>query len=314
MEYFFVRFWMKGEGPFIQGEAVADREIKSLGLLTDSFNAVFVREVLPGLERAVAGKPVKLELIEMQELSAPEKNRHMERLALEHRVDALVICHLPFNSRQAALFVEAQIPVGYLAGRLEGVDWCMVDEIQGSYEATRHLLAMGHRRLALVSGPPVALESRLREDGFLRALKEAGMSLDRGSDVKIVNFSENEGYEAGHLLMQMANAPTGVFCSAGDLTCLGLMAAFREWGLLLPRDLSLVGYDGLSFTEHLDPPLTTVKQPLARMAEDLAERVIRRLLEPGSQAPRGELYEPRLIVRHSTAYPLDHQPATAPAL
>jgi DNA-binding LacI/PurR family transcriptional regulator len=286
---------------------MASGEIKTLGLLTDSFNAVFVREVLPGLEAALAGKPVRLEQIEMQELSAPEKNRHIERLALERAVDALIVCHLPFNSRQAALFVESRIPVGYLAGRLEGVDWCMVDEIQGAYEATRHLLAMGHKRLALVSGPPVALESRLREDGFLRALKEAGMSPERGSDIKIVNFSENEGYEAGHLLMQMPEAPTGVFCSAGDLTCLGLMAAFKEWGLRLPRDLSIVGYDGLAFTEHLDPPLTTVKQPLVQMAQVLAERVIQRLLEPGSQAPRGELFEPRLIVRHSTAYPMDRQ-------
>ena len=286
---------------------MASGEIKTLGLLTDSFNAVFVREVLPGLEAALAGKPVRLEQIEMQELSAPEKNRHIERLALERSVDALIVCHLPFNSRQAALFVESRIPVGYLAGRLEGVDWCMVDEIQGAYEATRHLLAMGHKRLALVSGPPVALESRLREDGFLRALKEAGMSPERGSNIKIVNFSENEGYEAGHLLMQMPEAPTGVFCSAGDLTCLGLMAAFKEWGLRLPRDLSIVGYDGLAFTEHLDPPLTTVKQPLVQMAQVLAERVIQRLLEPGSQAPRGELFEPRLIVRHSTAYPMDRQ-------
>jgi DNA-binding LacI/PurR family transcriptional regulator len=166
---------------------------------------------------------------------------------------------------------------------------------------------MGHKRLALVSGPPVALESRLREDGFLRALKEAGINPERGSDIKIVNFSENEGYEAGHLLMQMPDSPTGVFCSAGDLTCLGLMAAFKEWGLRVPRDLSLVGYDGLAFTEHLDPPLTTVKQPLNRMAQVLGERVIKRLLEPGVHAPQGELFEPRLLVRHSTAYPMDRQ-------
>ena len=62
---------------------MASGEIKTLGLLTDSFNAVFVREVLPGLEAALAGKPVRLEQIEMQELSAPEKNRHIERLHRE---------------------------------------------------------------------------------------------------------------------------------------------------------------------------------------------------------------------------------------
>ena len=246
---------------------------KVIGVLTDSMNAVFAKEALAGLEEPARALGVELRLIELEELSEPEKNRHIELLALEHQVHALLVCHLPFNVRQAALFVEERIPVGYLAGRIEGIDWCMVDEIQGSYEATRHLLAMGHRRIAMLSGPPVALESRLREDGFLRALKEEGLALDRSSQVKIVNFSENEGYEAGHLIMRLPERPTAVFCAAGDLTCLGLMAAFKEWGLKVPRDISLVGYDGLSFTEHLDPPLTTVGQPLKAMAQTLLARL-----------------------------------------
>lgn len=280
---------------------------KILGLLTDSFNAVFVKEAMAGIEEAISGAAVELKLIELDELPGPEKYRRIERLALEHQVDALLVCHIAFNSRQAALFVEERIPVGYLAGRMDGIDWCMVDEIQGAYDATRHLLAMGHRNIALVSGPPVALESRLREDGFLRALKEEGINVNRGSQIKIVNFGENEGYEAGHLLMQMPDPPTAIFCSAGDLTCLGLMAAIKEWAVRIPHDLSLVGYDGLSFTEHLDPPLTTVKQPLKEMGRLLAGRVVQRLLHPGITPPQGELFEGKLMVRHSTAYPVDQQ-------
>lgn len=281
---------------------------KRLGVLTDSINAVFAREALQGLEEPAATLGLSVELIELEELAEPEKNRHIERLALEHQVDALLVCHLPFNVRQAALFVEERIPVGYLAGRIEGIDWCMVDEIQGSYEATRHLLAMGHRRIAMLSGPPVALESRLREDGFLRALKEEGLNLDRSSQIKIVNFSENEGYEAGHLIMRMPERPTAVFCAAGDITCLGLMAAFKEWGVKVPRDISLVGYDGLSFTEHLDPPLTTVAQPLRAMSQTLLTRLAESLRHPG-RSPQGELFEARLQVRNSTAYPPEKQVA-----
>lgn len=279
---------------------------KVLGVLTDSMNAVFAKEALQGLDEPARTLGLELKLIELEELSEPEKNRHIELLALEHQVHALLVCHLPFNVRQAALFVEERIPVGYLAGRIEGIDWCMVDEIQGSYEATRHLLAMGHRRIAMLSGPPVALESRLREDGFLRALKEEGLNLDRSSQVKIVNFSENEGYEAGHLIMRLPERPTAVFCAAGDLTCLGLMAAFKEWGLKVPRDISLVGYDGLSFTEHLDPPLTTVGQPLKAMAQTLLARLTESLKHPG-RVPQGELFEARLLVRNSTAYPPEKQ-------
>jgi DNA-binding LacI/PurR family transcriptional regulator len=274
-----------------------------LGLLTDSFNAIFVQEALKGVEAALADLPLKVRLVEIEELTEPEKNRRIERLALEHEIDGVLVCHLAFNARQAALFKDARIPVGFLAGRLEGVDWCMSDEVEGAYKATRHLLSLGHRQMALVGGPPVALESRLREDGFLRALKEEGIDLERGSQVRILNFSQNEGYEAGHLLRGIAQPPTAVFCAAGDITCLGLMTAFREWGARVPHDVSLVGYDGLAFSAHLDPPLTTVRQPLNGMARCLAQRVALRMLEPERHEPRGELFEPELLVRSSTAYP-----------
>jgi LacI family transcriptional regulator len=280
---------------------------KVIGLLTDSFNAVFVHEALPGLEAGISGANVVLKLIELEDFDEVEKNRQIERIALERQVDALLVCHLPFNSRQAALFIESGIPVAVLANRLDGVDWCMADEIQGAYQATRHLLDMGHRRIALLSGPPVALESRLREDGFLRALKEQGINVDRSSQIKILNFTQNEGYEAGHVLMRLSETPTAVFCSAGDLTCLGLMAAFKEWGLRIPRDISVVGYDGLSFGEHLDPALTTVKQPLFKMAKAVVERLAYRLLHPRGSEPQGELFEPSLVIRQSTALPQEMQ-------
>lgn len=286
---------------------MAPNSPKVIGLLTDSFNAVFVHEALPGLEAGISGANVVLKLIELEDFDEVEKNRQIERIALEHQVDALLVCHLPFNSRQAALFIESRIPVATLANRLDGVDWCMADEIHGAYQATRHLLDMGHRRIALLSGPPVALESRLREDGFLRALKEQGINVDRSSQIKILNFTQNEGYEAGHVLMRLAETPTAVFCSAGDLTCLGLMAAFKEWGLRIPRDISVIGYDGLSFGEHLDPALTTVKQPLFKMAKVVVERLTYRLLNPGQGEPQGELFEPSLVIRQSTALPVEMQ-------
>jgi LacI family repressor for deo operon, udp, cdd, tsx, nupC, and nupG len=106
--------------------------------------------------------------------------------------------------------------------------------------------------------------------------------------------------------MRLPERPTAVFCAAGDLTCLGLMAAFKEWGLKVPRDISLVGYDGLSFTEHLDPPLTTVGQPLKAMAQTLLARLAESLKHPG-RVPQGELFEARLLVRSSTAYPPEKQ-------
>ena len=277
--------------------------VKRIGILTDSVNSVFVREAMQGFERALQGKDASLELFELHELDEVSKNREIERLALEKAADAFVLAHLPFNYRQAALFHDQKIPLGYLAGRLEGVDWVMVDEVQGAYDAARHLLAMGHRRIAMVSGPPVALESRLREDGFLRALKEEGLSAGREAQVKILNFTEDEGYEAGHLLTRLPEPPSAVFVAAGDLTALGVISALHEHGLSIPRDISVVGYDDLAFAGHLDPPLTTVRQPLADMGAQLMVRMLEALKEGPAHRCGGELVAATLMVRQSTGRP-----------
>lgn len=276
---------------------------KRIGILTDSLNSVFVHCAMAGFERALEGQGVALDLFELDGLDDVQKNREIERLALEHQADAFVIAHIPFNYRQASLFKDQHIPLAYLAGRVEGLDWVMVDEIQGAYDATRHLLAMGHRKIALVSGPPVALESRLREDGFMRALKEEGLSTGREHQIKILNFTESEGFEAGNLLMRLPELPSAVFVSAGDLTALGVISALREHGLKVPQDISVVGYDDLAFAVHLDPPLTTVHQPLAEMGALAIQRLLAALRDGPSHQPKGEMLAAELVVRQSTGKP-----------
>jgi DNA-binding LacI/PurR family transcriptional regulator len=273
---------------------------RTIGILASSLSSVFVNEALQGLEEGLKGSDFELALFETEGLNVPEKNHYIESLALEKKAAAFVYVHLPLNAAQVAMFRDNHIPLAYLAGRMEGVDWFMVDEVMGAYLATKHLLSLKHRRIALVSGPLVALESRLREDGFLRALKEQGAEYGRHRDIKILNYSEGEGYDAANLLLDLQDFPTAIFVSAGDLTALGVMTAIRDRGLKVGRDVSVVGYDDLRFAATLDPPLTTVKQPLREMGRQAVLRLLSSLKDP-SRKPDGDLYEPELILRHSTA-------------
>ena len=171
---------------------------------------------------------------------------------------------------------------------------------KGAYDATRHLIALGHQKIALVSGPLATLESRLREDGFLRALKDSGVEFGRERDVKILNFSEGEGYDAVKLLLTLPERPTAIFVSAGDLTALGVLTALKEAGIKVPGDISVVGFDDLDFAATLTPPLTTVRQPLAKMGETLMLRLLDALKNPGTHQPGGDLIDAELIIRMST--------------
>jgi DNA-binding LacI/PurR family transcriptional regulator len=273
---------------------------RTIGILASSLSSVFVNEALQGLEEGLQGSGYELALFETEGLNIPEKNHYIESLALERKAAALVYVHLPLNAAQVAMFRDNHIPLAYLAGRMEGVDWFMVDEVMGAYLATKHLLSLKHQRIALVSGPLVALESRLREDGFLRALKEQGAEYGRHRDVKILNYSEGEGYDAANLLLDLPDYPTAIFVSAGDLTALGVMTAIKDRGFKVGKDISVVGYDDLRFSATLDPPLTTVRQPLKEMGRQAMQRLLLAMKDPAHK-PDGDLFEPELVLRQSTA-------------
>ncbi|WP_459644057.1 LacI family DNA-binding transcriptional regulator [Kineococcus sp. NUM-3379] len=170
----------------------------------------------------------------------------------------------------------------------------------GGLVATRHLLGLGHRRIAVVSGPSDVLCSRARIDGYRSALDEAGIAVDPAL-VRYGNFHAGGGYAHGRDLLTLPDRPTAVFAGS-DYQALGVLRSARELGLRVPQDLSVVGYDDLPLTGWIDPPLTTVRQPLREMAATATRMVL--------SLARGEVptnlridLATELVVRESTAPP-----------
>ncbi len=171
---------------------------------------------------------------------------------------------------------------------------------QGGLAATRHLLALGHRRIGVIGGPDGMMCGRARIDGYRAALESAGVGYDPAL-VRDGDFHHEAGYTAGRELLRLPDRPTAVF-AGNDLQALGLYEAARERGLRIPLDLSVVGFDDLPLARWISPPLTTVRQPLTEMAEAAVRLVLRlgRGEEPG--APRVDLAT-WLVERASTAPP-----------
>jgi LacI family transcriptional regulator, xylobiose transport system transcriptional regulator len=170
----------------------------------------------------------------------------------------------------------------------------------GGLTATRHLLGLGHRRIAVIGGPEWILCSRARIDGYRAAMDEAGVPV--GAElVSYGRFHVAEGIDRGRALLRLPDRPTAIF-AGNDLQALGVYQAAREARLHIPEDLSVVGFDDLPVTQWVSPPMTTIRQPLVEMAEEAAEMVIAIARgEPPAQ-PRVELAT-ELIVRESTAPP-----------
>jgi DNA-binding LacI/PurR family transcriptional regulator len=171
----------------------------------------------------------------------------------------------------------------------------------GGLQATRHLLELGHQRLAVISGQDDVLCSRERVAGFRFAHEDAGIPVDPEL-VRYGNFSVESGYRHGMDLLSRPDRPTAIFAGA-DMQAVGVLRAARRLGLHIPDDLSLIGYDNLPMAAWTDPALSTINQPL----RDMAGTAARILLDLARGVPltttRIDLVT-ELIVRESTSPPM----------
>jgi DNA-binding LacI/PurR family transcriptional regulator len=170
----------------------------------------------------------------------------------------------------------------------------------GGFSATRHLLDLGHRRIATITGPNRMLASRARLDGYRAALDDASTPV-APELIYEGTFLPEDGLIHGRTLLGLAARPTAVV-THNDLQALGLYQAAAEAGLRIPDDLSVVGFDDLPITNWVTPPLTTIHQPLTEMAASAANLAI--ALGRGETPPHHRLeLATELVIRASTAPP-----------
>ncbi|HYC07001.1 MAG TPA: LacI family DNA-binding transcriptional regulator [Candidatus Binatia bacterium] len=171
----------------------------------------------------------------------------------------------------------------------------------GGLAATRHLLALGHRRIGVVTGPQEILCSRARLDGYRAAMDAAGVGVDPEL-IRFGDFHVASGVEHGRAMLSLPDRPTAIFCG-NDLMALGVYQAAREARLHIPEDLSVVGFDDLPVAGWVGPPLTTVRQPLSQMAVSAARLVLSLARGDHPAQTRVEL-STELVVRDSTSPPV----------
>lgn len=172
------------------------------------------------------------------------------------------------------------------------------DNFVSARDAVRHLLDLGHRRIAFIGGTQNSGQSNQRLQGYMAALAEQGIQpppewLETG------NFSHLSGLEAGKRLLNLRERPSAIF-AASDMVAFGVMEAARTAGLRLPQDLSIVGYDDTEAAALADPPLTSIRPPLQRLAEAAVQELIARIENSSEQHSCIELPS-QLVLRASTA-------------
>ena len=179
-------------------------------------------------------------------------------------------------------------------------DVVVVANEAGSYAATRHLLRMGHRNLAVITGPLHLTNAAERLKGFRRALDDAQVSIEP-EYVQEARFDRQSGYQAALRLLRMLPRPTAIF-ACNDLMALGVLLAARELNVVCPDELSIVGFDNLDFTEFTAPGLTTVHQSGYQLGATAARLLLERI--DGSKRRIKKVVLPtELKIRYSASPP-----------
>ena len=213
---------------------------------------------------------------------------------------ALLVLHLPDSSELQGL-AAARIPLVVIDPPGEpgpGIRSVGTTNWQGCLTATRHLIELGHRRIAIIGGPEHLWSSRARLAGYRAALEAAGLPA-AGELIRRDDFCTEGGRRQARELLAMAQPPTAIV-AGNDPQAFGVLQALGERGLRAPDDLSVVGFDDVPVASWATPALTTVRQPLAAMAATAFRMLHGR---PGAGEPHHIELATTLVIRESTGPP-----------
>ncbi|HEY0258634.1 MAG TPA: LacI family DNA-binding transcriptional regulator [Lacisediminihabitans sp.] len=221
----------------------------------------------------------------------------LERL-MSQSIEGLVVIAPQVRVFDAIRELDIRVPLVTLdsTGRKDART-LSVDQLAGARMATRHLIDLGHRDIVHLAGPQDWIEAEARMTGFLDEMIEADLTVRAPI---LGDWTVDFGYEVGRELTRFRDF-TAVF-AANDLMALGLIHAFRDAGLDVPRDVSVVGFDDIPEAAHYWPPLTTVRQDFAEIGRRSVAMVLGELA--GELDRRYDQISPELIVRKSTAPPV----------
>lgn len=281
----------------------------TIGLVLGDLSNPYSTELANAVRESLSFRGFGL-FICISEHSADEDITAFESL-VDHNIDGLIVATRSNEEGDAHLesIANTNLPI-VVVGRdfkHELVDQVSADNFTGGFEATQHLIDLGHRRIAFIGAGYENRSNLKRLQGYLKALEMHGIEVDgrlitgrKESASDVPGYStEKIGYEAMRRLLSLPNRPTAIF-ARNDFTAFGAMSAIKEAGLSVPRDFAVVGFDDTPLAIHMSPRLTTVRQPMRLQGQLAAKMLLNRILENPDSEREARILDCELIVREST--------------
>lgn len=269
----------------------------SIGVITQAIDSPFYGGALRGIEQEL-DKAGYSPLFVSGHWNAVHEARCIDTLR-SRRVDGLIVLTGRLSDNALKIAAKA-LPVVVTGRKLRGPRLYSVDfdNVEGSRLAMEHLLSLGHRRIAFITGDPLHPDAQARERGYRATLEAAGIAYDPALVIP-GSYQEESGRVAVEQLLSAGRRFSAIF-AANDQMALGAALGLHRRGLRVPEDVSLVGFDDLQASMYMSPPLSTVHQPVGDLGRLAAQAMLDLLAQ---RTPTAVLPSPVFVVRESTAAP-----------
>ncbi|KIP97685.1 MULTISPECIES: LacI family DNA-binding transcriptional regulator [Pseudomonas] len=282
-----------GYKPNLMAIQFRSQRTRNLVVLVPDIANTFFAQVIRGIQEAASAFDYRVLLCNT--LGNPETERQFAELVDARQADGVIQLRAfdPFARQDHP-------PLVNICEIVDDAPWPTVslNNRGAARTMTEHLLGLGHRRIGLIQGPPDSPLTRERFAGYREALDAAGIGLDPAL-LQDGNYDCQSGHAAAAHLLGVESRPTAIFCE-NDEMAMGAIRCIRQAGLRIPEDISVAGFDDISFAAFCDPPLTTIAQPAEAFGKH-AVAMLLALLEGRSIAEHRLILPFELVVRSSTA-------------
>ncbi|MEN4041075.1 MAG: LacI family DNA-binding transcriptional regulator [Anaerolineaceae bacterium] len=269
----------------------------TIGLVLPDIANPFFSEISRGIADEAFEKGYSVFLCNT-ELDMQRELFHVNVLS-NNQVDGIIFVAAGDQADSLDFLLHRKMPLVMIDRNVPNVeaDVVLTDHQLGGFLATRHLLELGHTRIACIAGPSSISPSSERITGYRKALEQAGIVPDDDLIIR-GDYHPQTGMDITQTILHIHPRPTAIF-ALNDLMAIGALRALAEAGYVVPRDMAVVGYDDLEIARFINPPLTTIAQPKKEIGRQAVNLVVERMSSK-NRPPSRLVLPPELIVRRST--------------
>lgn len=299
-----------GYQPSAAARSLKTNRTQVLGVIVSSIADPFFGEILNGIEACAQERGYSLFIAASQH--DPVKERQIVQTMMEQRTDGVIICSSSFSAEQGRQLLSYGFPVVAVNHQAaENFHYSIYhDDEDGSRQITQHLIALGHRKIAYLGNARSGRTSMDRLSGFTQAMQAAGLKVRQEFIYHVQGGDPALGADSIAYYQQLVVQPTAIICF-NDTLAIGVLKGCNQAGIRVPEDLSVTGFDNITYSAFISPALTTFDQPKYSIGEEAASLLLDLLHtedDVHEETERVKVLQGKLLVRSSTAAPrLDSQ-------